>query len=336
MVSCTSTCAASRRRPWTHDVLGRLLRALGVDGQAIPDGADERVDLYRSLMADRRTLVLLDNAADEAQVRPLLPAGAGNAVLVTSRTRLTGLAGTEVIDLDVLPPEQAVELLGKIAGADRVAREPAAAQVIAALCGYLPLALRIAGVRLAAKPHWQLQRLAHRLAEHQRRLDELTTGDLEVRASVGMSYHGLGETEQRAVRLLGLLEVPDFASWMLAAMLDISAADAEEVADHLAHAQLLDTIGDDATGQLRYRFHDLVRLYARERLAAEETLATRRAPHCSEHCRLISIALMLRSDSCASAHLNCPARPHLHSRLILMASWRRHTSGWRPSTRDWR
>src|SRR5262249_11586472 len=101
--------------------------------------------------------------------------------------------------------------------------------------------------------------------------------DLEVRASVGMSYDGLGETEQRAFRLLGLLEVPDFAPWMLAALLDISAPDAEEVADHLADAQLLDTIGEDATGQLRYRFHDLVRLYARERLLADETSATRRA-----------------------------------------------------------
>jgi tetratricopeptide (TPR) repeat protein/transcriptional regulator with XRE-family HTH domain len=259
------------------DVLVRFLRALAVDGHSIPDDVDERADLYRSLLADRRALVLLDNAADEAQVRPLLPAGAGNAVLVTSRTRLTGLAGAEVIDLDVLPPEQAVELLGKIAGADRVAREPQAAQAITALCGYLPLALRIAGAKLAAKPHWRLQRLAHRLRAHHRRLDELTAGDLEVRASVGMSYYGLDELEQRAFRLLGLLEVPDFASWMLASLLDISALEAEEVADHLADAQLLDTIGDDATGQLRYRLHDLLRLYARERLAAEETLATRRA-----------------------------------------------------------
>ena len=259
------------------EVLGRFLRALGVEGHSIPDDVDERADLYRSLMADRRALVLLDNAADEAQVRPLLPAGAGNAVLVTSRTRLSGLAGAEVIDLDVLPSEQAVELLGKIAGAHRVAREPAAAQVIAALCGYLPLALRIAGARLAAKPRWRLQRLAHRLAEQQRRLDELTAGDLEVRASVGLSYYGLGEREQRAFRLLGLLEVPDFAPWMLAALLDIPAPEAEEVADHLADAQLLDPIGDDATGQFRYRFHDLLRLYARERLTAEDTLATRRA-----------------------------------------------------------
>jgi hypothetical protein len=109
------------------DVLGGFLRALGVEGQSIPDDVDERADLYRSLMADRHALVLLDNAADEAQVRPLLPAGAGNAVLVTSRTRLTGLAGTQVIDLGVLRPEQAVELLGKIAGEDRIAKEPAAA-----------------------------------------------------------------------------------------------------------------------------------------------------------------------------------------------------------------
>jgi NB-ARC domain len=225
------------------EVLGRFLRAFGVEGHSIPDAVDERADLYRSLMADRRVLVLLDNAADEAQVRPLLPAGAGNAVLVTSRTRLTGLAGAEVIDLDVLPPEQAVELLGKISGAHRIAREPAAAQVIAALCGYLPLALRIAGAKLAAKPQWRLQRLAHRLGEQHRRLDELTAGDLEVRASVGLSYYGLREMEQRAFRLLGLLEVPDFAAWMLAALLDIPAPEAEEVADHLSDAQLLDPIG---------------------------------------------------------------------------------------------
>jgi transcriptional regulator with XRE-family HTH domain len=163
------------------EVLGRFLRALGAEGRSIPDDVDERADLYRSLMADRRALVLLDNAADEAQVRPLLPAGAGNAVLVTSRTRLTGLAGADVIDLDVLPPEQAVELLGKISGAHRVASEPAAAQVIAALCGYLPLALRIAGAKLAAKPQWRLQRLAHRLGEQHRRLDDLTFITVAVR-----------------------------------------------------------------------------------------------------------------------------------------------------------
>jgi tetratricopeptide (TPR) repeat protein/transcriptional regulator with XRE-family HTH domain len=259
------------------DVLGGFLRAFGVDGHSVPDDLDERAGLYRSLLADRRVLVVLDNAADAAQVRPLLPAGADNAVLVTSRSRPAGLAMTEVMDLDVLPPEQAVELLGKIAGAGRVADEPEAARAIAAMCGYLPLALRIVGTKLAAKPHWRLQRLADRLVAQHRRLDELSAGDLEVRASVTLSYQGLGAAERRAFRLLGLLEVPDFAPWMLSALLDIPAAEAEDAVERLADAQLLDVAGEDAAGQIRYRFHDLLRLYARERLAAEETAATRLA-----------------------------------------------------------
>jgi len=259
------------------EVLGGFVRALGVDGRSVPDDLDERARLYRSLLADRRVLVLLDNAADEAQVRPLLPGGAGNVVMITSRSRLLGLALAEVIDLDVLPPEQALELLGKIVGTDRVADELGAAETITALCGYLPLALRIVGARLAAKPHWRLRRLADRLDGQHRRLDELATGDLEVRASVALSYQGLGEPERRAFRLLGLLEVPDFAPWMLAALLDIPAREAEDVAERLADAQLLDPVGEDAAGQIRYRVHDLLRLYARERVAEEETPGTRNA-----------------------------------------------------------
>jgi tetratricopeptide (TPR) repeat protein/transcriptional regulator with XRE-family HTH domain len=259
------------------EVLGRFLRALGVEGQCLPQDVDSRAGLYRSLLADRRMLVVLDNAADEAQVRPLLPAGAGNAVLVTSRVRLAGLTPAEAIDLGVLPPEQAVELLGKIVGADRLAAESGAASQLAALCGYLPLALRIVGARLAAKPHWRVQRLADRLGAHHRRLDELAVGDLEVRASFALSYRGVGEAERRAFRLLGLLEVPDFAPWMLAALLDVPAPDAEEIAERLADAQLLDTVGEDAAGQIRYRCHDLLRLFARERLATDETPDIRRA-----------------------------------------------------------
>jgi tetratricopeptide (TPR) repeat protein/transcriptional regulator with XRE-family HTH domain len=259
------------------EVLGRFLRALGVEGQCLPLDAESRAGLYRSLLADRRMLVVLDNAADEAQVRPLLPAGVGNAVLVTSRVRLAGLTPAEVIDLGVLRPEQAVELLGKIVGADRVAVESEAASQLAALCGYLPLALRIVGARLAAKPHWRVQRLAGRLGAHHRRLDELAVGDLEVRASFALSYQAVGEVERRAFRLLGLLEVPDFAPWMLSALLDVPAADAEEIAERLTDAQLLDTVGEDAAGQIRYRCHDLLRLFARERLATDETPATRRA-----------------------------------------------------------
>src|SRR5262249_31547433 len=132
------------------EVLAEFLRALGVEGQRLPQDVDSRAGLYRSLLADRQMLVVLDNAAGEAQVRPLLAAGTGNAVLVTSRAGLAGLTLSEVIDLGVLQPGQAVDLLGKIVGTCRIAAEPEAAAQIAALCGYLPLALRIVGARLAA------------------------------------------------------------------------------------------------------------------------------------------------------------------------------------------
>jgi tetratricopeptide (TPR) repeat protein/transcriptional regulator with XRE-family HTH domain len=259
------------------DVLSGFLRALGVESGSIPDDVDERAGLYRSLMADRRALVLLDNAADEAQVRPLLPAGARNVVIVTSRGRLAGLPPAEVADLDVFPPEHALELLSKIVGADRLESEPEAAATIVAMCGGLPLALRIVGARLASKPHWRLQRLADRLNGEHRRLDELAAGDLEVRASVALSYRGLAAVDRRAFRLLGLLEVPDFAPWMLSALLDVPGLDAEDIAERLADAQLLDAAGEDSFGQIRYRFHDLLRLFARERLAVEDAPAARRA-----------------------------------------------------------
>jgi transcriptional regulator with XRE-family HTH domain len=259
------------------DVLSRFLRAFGVEGPAIPEDVDERAGLFRSLMADRRALVLLDNAADEEQVRPLLPAGARNAVIITSRVRLAGLFPREVIDLDVLPPEHAKELLRKIVGADRLAREPDVAAKIMAICGNLPLALRIVGAKAAAKPHWRLQRLTDRLGVEHLRLDELAAGDLEVRASVALSYRGLGVVERRAFRLLGLLQAPDFAPMMISALLDVPDVEADDIAERLADAQLLDAIGVDTAGQLRYRLHALLRAFARERLAIEETPSTRRA-----------------------------------------------------------
>jgi transcriptional regulator with XRE-family HTH domain len=253
------------------DALSGFLRALGVDGRCIPDDAGERASLYRSLLADRRMLVLLDNAAGAAQVRPLLPAGTGNVVVITSRSRLAGLAGlaaADVAGLGVLPPGQAVELLGKIAGRDRIARDPEAAAELSALCEYLPLALRIAGARLAAKPHWRLRRLAGRLAVDERRLDELTLGDLAVRASIELSYRSLGQTERRAFRLLGLLDAADFTPWMLAALLGVPAAQAEDIAERLREAELLDMAGEDVAGQPRFRFHGLTRLYSRELCAS--------------------------------------------------------------------
>ena len=259
------------------EVLAGFLRALGVEGAVIPEGLEERVRLYRSRLADRRVLVVLDNAASEAQVRPLLPGSHGCAVLVTSRARLGGLEAAHSLTLDVLDPDQAVALLAKLAGPGRVAAEPEAAQQIVRLCGWLPLAVRIAGARLAGRPHWRLALLAERLADEHRRLDELATGDLEVRASVALSYHGRGEQERRLFRLLGLLAAPSFPAWVAAALLDIGLAEAEGLLERLVDAQLVEAAGQDQAGQLRYRLHDLLRVYARERLHAEEPASAQQA-----------------------------------------------------------
>ncbi|MBA2471488.1 MAG: AAA family ATPase [Pseudonocardiales bacterium] len=259
------------------DVLARFLRSLGVDRMAVPDDAEERAALYRSRLADRRLLIVLDNAECEAQLRPLLPGTPGCAVLVTSRTRLAGLTGARLVDLDIFEADQAVELLARLAGPRRVATEPAAAREIVRLCGSLPLALRVAGARLGSRRHWPLSRLQADLADERHRLDKLRLGDLDVRASLALSYESLDVMARRAFRLLGLLEVRDFAPWVAAAMLDVSQLRAEELVETLVDMHLLDVAGHGASGQLRYRFHDLLRVYARELASAQESEADRRA-----------------------------------------------------------
>ncbi|MDQ4010689.1 MAG: NB-ARC domain-containing protein [Actinomycetota bacterium] len=259
------------------DVLARFLRSLGVDRAAIPDDVEERAALYRSRLADRRLLIVLDNAACEAQLRPLLPGTSGCTVLITSRMRLAGLNGSRLVELDILEPDQAVELLARVAGPLRVAAEPGAAREIVRLCGFLPLAVRIAGARLGARPHWRLDRLETDLADESQRLDQLRVGDLEVRASLALSYESLDAMARRAFRRMGLLEIRDFAPWVTAALLDIPQTEAEELVDTLVDMQLLDVAGRDASGALRYRFHDLLRAYAREVVAAEEPEADRLA-----------------------------------------------------------
>jgi DNA-binding SARP family transcriptional activator len=250
------------------EVLDWLLRAIGVDGSVIPDGLAERAALYRMRLDGRRVLVVLDDAASESQVRPLLPGSPSCAVLVTSRTRLGGLEGVRLVDLDVLDPDQAVTLLGRIVGMDRVVAEPAAARRIVDLCGLLPLAVRVAGSRLTGRRHRTLAWLAGRLADERRRLDELAHGDLEVRASLALSYQALDPAQQRAFRLLGLAPAPDFASWAASALLDVPVERAEQLLEELFDAQLVEVASTGPQG-VRWRFHDLLRVYARE-LAADE------------------------------------------------------------------
>jgi DNA-binding SARP family transcriptional activator/tetratricopeptide (TPR) repeat protein len=267
-----STAGLAPREP--SEVLARFLRSLGVDGKHVPTDLEEASAMFRSLMADRQLLVLLDNAASAAQIRPLLPAAPGCGVLVTSRQVLGALDDAVHLHLDVLAPAEAEDLLARISGPARIAAEPEAAATVARLCGGLPLALRIAGAKLAIRPHWSIAHLAERLADERRRLDELRAADLDVRAAFMVSYEGCTGEQRRALRLLGLLDAPDFAGWVLAALLDIPVDAAEDLAERLVDTRLLEVAGG---GPARYRFHDLLRLYARERAHAEEPEAGRAA-----------------------------------------------------------
>ncbi len=260
------------------DVLAGFLRALGVDQHAISDRLEDRLNLYRSRLAGRRVLIVLDNAASEAQVRPLLPGSSSCAVIVTSRRQLVALESTESISVEVLDSDEALELLAKIIGTGRAAAEPEAAAQIVRYCGYLPLAVRVAGARLVARRHWRLADMAALLGDERRRLRELRAGDLEVRASFVVSYNGQDEIHQRAFRRLGLLQVTDFPAWNAAAVLDVSPETGEELLEDLCEAQLVEIAGRTRSDATRYRFHDLLRDFARECAEAAETpQATRSA-----------------------------------------------------------
>jgi DNA-binding SARP family transcriptional activator len=258
-------------------VLGGFLAALGIAGPAVPTALEERTALFRSLLAGRRVLVVLDNASSERQVRPLLPGSPGSAVIVTSRARLTGLESARPLELGVFGAHEATGLLAQIAGAARIAAEPEAAAEIARLCAYVPLAVRIAGARLAGRRHWSLAYLATRLGDERSRLDELSAGDLAVRAGFAVSYSRLPADTRRLFRLLGLLEVTDFAGWVAAALLNVPVDNADRHLEALVDAQLVDVGVPDPGGALRYRCHDLVRLYARERAYEEDSASVRTA-----------------------------------------------------------
>lgn len=252
-----------------QEVLGRFLGLLGVPGNDQPAAHDERVELYRRTVADRRLVIVLDNARSEAQVRPLLPGNANCFVIITSRSRLTGLEGAEPIELGFLSDEISAEMLSRIIGGPRVNAEPDAAQRIAALCGGVPLALRAAGAKLLARPHWPLKTLAKRLSDERRRLDELEMGDLAIRSSLKLNYAELDPLHRKAFHLLSLLDLPDFGAWVAAPLLDISPYDAEDVVEHLVDLRLVDVAGVDQIGRVRYRFHDLVQLFGTEQAVVE-------------------------------------------------------------------
>ncbi|MDQ0578629.1 ATP-binding protein [Streptomyces rishiriensis] len=256
-----------------RDALTRLLGAMGVADAAIPADTDDRAGLWRSMVADRRVLLLLDNAADESQVIPLLPGTGTSLTIVTSRHTLAGLESVHRSDLALLRREEAVELLTRILGPERVQAEAQAARDLAGLCGHLPLAVRIAGQRLLSRPHERLGKLVARLAAEGRRLDGLQAGSLQVRAAFALSYRQLPPDSGTFLRRASLAAGADFSPETGALLAGLSYDEAVTCAEELTDAGLLQS---DADAE-RYRFHDLLRLYAAEQTEAEDAPAVRDA-----------------------------------------------------------
>ena len=259
------------------DVLTGFLRALGVAGSDVPDTVDERAAAYRSLLASRRVLVVLDNARDTDQVRPLLPGDPGCMTVVTSRDALSGLVagdGAERLVLDPLPLPEAVDLLGGLIGG-RVADDPDAAARLAHQCGRLPLALRVAAELAATRGGARLADLTGELADMRRRLEVLQTGGDQrttVRAVFTWSYQDLSPAAASMFRLLGLQPGPDIAAAAAARLAGLPAAEAQAAAGQLTRAHLLQ---EQVPG--RFSSHDLIRVYAAEQSAAHDSEPQRTA-----------------------------------------------------------
>jgi tetratricopeptide (TPR) repeat protein/transcriptional regulator with XRE-family HTH domain len=246
--------------------LDKLLRALGVAQSQIPAAEDERANLFRLLVAGRRVLVLLDNAADEAQVRPLLARSPGSLTLVTCRRALAGLEIASWVWLDPLAETDAVGLLAHIAGRDRVEAEPAAAAELVALCGNLPLAVRIAGNRLATRPQWSLPHLVTQLRDERTRLSRLAAGDLQVRSAFNLSYRRLPAEATLVLRRLAAVPGADFGPDLAAVATGLDVRDVQPHLEELVDANLLQATPVPG----RFQFHDLIRLFAGERREAED------------------------------------------------------------------
>lgn len=246
--------------PAPTQLLRRLLSALGAEEDQLPQHLDDLVPLYRALQRERPVLVLLDNAADEAQARPLAATMPGSFTIITSRRGLTGLESAAWQTLDGLNAEEAIDLLAGIVGQARIEQEPLAAAQVAELCGRLPLALRIAGNQLASRPRWSIRQLADRLGES--RFPALEAGDLRVRAAFDVSYRQLSEQAATVFRRLALVD-GELSAEVAAVVADLPECVAADAIEELADASLLTPMASDR----RYEFHDLLRAFARALLA---------------------------------------------------------------------
>ncbi|MFD9944897.1 BTAD domain-containing putative transcriptional regulator [Nonomuraea sp. NPDC059023] len=246
-----------------ESVLARFLHAIGMPPSPAARGLEELQDQYRDSLAGRKVLVLLDDVADESQLRVLLPQHPGCGAIVTSRRRLTGVQGLRPVPLRVLSADDGIRLLGATAGAASTDR---AASEIVRLCGGLPLAIHIVGARLASRSNAALEDMARRLSEARGRLDWLELGDVSVRAGIGESYAGLSAEHQRLFRRLALQASHRFPWWTACALVP---SDGERLLEDLVEVHLVEPAGRDITGPV-YHMHDLVRLVARELATAED------------------------------------------------------------------
>jgi DNA-binding SARP family transcriptional activator/tetratricopeptide (TPR) repeat protein len=258
------------------EVLFQWLVALGDRPRDVAPDLDSRAARFRSLTYGGRYLVVLDNAADAAQARPLLPASESCGVLITSRNRMSQLPGCATLDLTPLRADAAQSLLERIVGTERLGAEAAAAEDLLQACGGLPLALRIVGARLAARRSWTIVSFAARLRDERYRLDELAIGDVAVRSVFQTGYASLADRDgadlARAFRLLGLIPGADFGVHAVAALIDRPLRRAEQLVEKLVDANLL-----EAPTSERYRFHDLIKSYAHELVEQEDSAEDRRA-----------------------------------------------------------
>ncbi|WP_406070841.1 BTAD domain-containing putative transcriptional regulator [Micromonospora sp. NBC_01638] len=258
------------------DALRRLLAGLGVPANRLPAALDEQSALFRTVVAQRRVLIVLDNARDAAQVRPLLPGASGCLVVVNSRDQMTGLVvghGATPLALSRPSPAEAREFLAKRLGSERVAREPQASADIVESCGRLPLALAVVAARAVTNPHLPLAALAAELRESRDRLDVLANGDsaTDVRTVFSRSYRALGTETARLFRRLGLHVGPDLSLSAAANLMGLPVARTRALIGELIRAHLIE---EPVPG--RYVFHDLIRAYAEELARTIESAADRR------------------------------------------------------------
>ncbi|WP_228122825.1 ATP-binding protein [Saccharothrix syringae] len=253
-----------------EEALGLFLRSLGVPAEQVPVNIAEQAALYRSLTADKKLLVLLDNAYSAAQVRPLAPNSPSSAVLVTSRNRLTGLVaeGAQLVDVGPLAKASAIQLLAKVVGR-RVDDEPDRAEALVGMCGGLPIAVRVAAARLATRPKWSVQKVLTELSDERRRLARLSAPELSVQTTFDLSYRALRPTAAMLYRRLALHPGQEFGALVAAAVL---GADSHELLEELVDGSLVESVGES-----RYRFHDLLRLHARSKADEEGTDEAERA-----------------------------------------------------------